>query len=133
MLKNKRNQVNRVAVIACMALLDATRPRDVGVNSLLLFGAEKAGIAFIAQDSQAGFFMQNFTTERVDHTHSPIAHRTHDGLIQPTAFDQFTNEHTLIDQCDREIASDKAAIAVLDLSWVSNDTLQALRLEIVLK
>src|SRR6266853_1398917 len=32
-----------------MALLDATGPRDVRLNGLLLFGCEEAGVALIAQ------------------------------------------------------------------------------------
>src|SRR5712692_10552858 len=75
--------------------------------------------------------MQDFAAERVDHAYSAIAYCSHDWLIHAAAFDQFADEHTLIDQRDVEVAGDKLPVAILHLARVGDNALQALRFEII--
>src|SRR5205823_11314352 len=82
-------------------------------------------------DGQTGFFMQDFATEWIDHTHGPIKYCTYNGMIQSAALDQLTDEHALVDQRNVHITGNKLAIAILDLAWIGNNALQALRLEIL--
>ena len=77
--------------------------------------------------------MQDLTAEGIDHAYCSVAYRTHGGLIKAAAFDQFTNQHALIDQGNVEITGNEATIAILHLAWVGNDTLKALRLEVLCK
>src|SRR5260370_17560981 len=114
-----------------MALLDSTCPRNVGIDGFSFFSSEEVGIAFIAQDSQAGLLMQDLAAEGIDHAHRAVAYRAHNGLIEASAFDQFTDQHALIDQGDVEITGNEATITVLHLARVGNDTLKSLRFEVI--
>src|SRR5260370_6726273 len=75
--------------------------------------------------------MQDFAAERVDHAYSAIEYCSHDRLIHATVFDQFADEYALIDQRDVEVAGDKLPVAILHLARVGDNTLQALRFEII--
>src|SRR5436190_21782157 len=75
--------------------------------------------------------MQDLAAEGIDHAYCSVAHRTHDGLIEAAAFDQFTDQHALIDQGNVEITDNEVTIAVFHLAGVGNDTLKALRLEVL--
>ena len=74
--------------------------------------------------------MQDFTTEWIDHTDRSIAYSAHNRVIHAAAFDQFADEHALVNKCDVEITRDEAAIGVLHLAWIGNDALETLRLEV---
>src|SRR5947208_4700016 len=74
--------------------------------------------------------MQDFTAEWIDHTDRSIAYSAHNRVIHAAAFDQFADEHALVNKCDVEITRDEAAIGVLHLTWIGNDALESLRLEV---
>src|SRR5262249_36931885 len=119
-------QVNYLVMIASTTMFNETCPGDMGIDGFSFFGGEEAGVAFVAQDSQAGFLVQDLAAERIDHAYRPIAYCAHNRLIEATPFDKFTDQHALIDQGNVEITGDEASIAVFYLAGVGNDTLQAL-------
>src|SRR5579859_2584033 len=75
--------------------------------------------------------MHDLAAERVHHAYGIVEHGLYHRLIHAAALDQFANQYALIDQVNRKVACDKAAIFVLDLTWVGNDTIDPLRFEIV--
>src|SRR5256884_4716761 len=119
-----------MAAIAGLAFFNAARPGDVGLNSLLFFGGEEAGVALVAEDGQTGLFVQDFAAEWIDHTHGSFEYRAYDGMIKAASGDQLADEHSLVDQRNVEVTGNKLAIAILDLAWIGNDALQALQFEI---
>jgi hypothetical protein len=109
------------------------RPRDVPRERLLLRRGEQGRVPLVGEHGQRRLLEQDFAPERVHHAHRPVAHRPHDGVVDPAALDQLADEHPLVDERDVEVAGQELAVAVLDLARVHDAGLDAHRLEVVVE
>src|SRR5579884_2931996 len=77
--------------------------------------------------------MQDFAAEWIHHAHCPIEYRADDRRVQSGSFDEFAQQHALIDQRNMEITGHQPSIRVFNFTWIGNYALDALRFEIVFK
>ena len=87
---------------------------------------EKARVTLVAQNGEAGLFVQDFAAKWIDHADRAVTYRAHNRVFESAAFDQLADQYALIDQGDMEIPGHQAALAVLDLARVCDDALEAL-------
>jgi hypothetical protein len=119
-------QVDLLAARDGPAFLDDPRPGNVRVDHFPLCRREEVRVPFIAECGQAGLLVQQFAAERVDHADGAVTHRLDDGVVEATAFDEFGDEHTFVNEIDRRVFGDQAAAGVFDLARVHDDAIESL-------
>lgn len=127
------DEVYGLILVVGDSFFDAACPGDVVVYGLALFLGEEAGVAAGAEDGEAGFFVEDFAAEGVDHADCAVAEGLDDRVVHAAAGDEFVYEDALVDEGDVVVAGDEAAVFVFDFAGVYDAGFEALGLEVVVE